>query len=152
MLNFGYLLKDSQSSTLTISWKVPLCMLSCFSLVCLSVTPWSVACQAPLSMGFSKQEYWSGFPCLLPGDRPNPGTEPASLMSHASTGRCFTSSATLVTWPIFSCMLSTFSVKFLILLIIVFFQILGFDHFNIQCHIWLWFDASLPLQTVVFAF
>ena len=37
---------------------------------------WMVACQAPLSMGFFRQEYWSGLPFLSPGDLPNPGTEP----------------------------------------------------------------------------
>ena len=42
------------------------------------VTPWTVAHQAPLSMGFSRQEHWSGFPCPPPGDLPNPGIEPAS--------------------------------------------------------------------------
>ena len=41
----------------------------------------SAAHQAPMSMGFSRQEYWSGLPCLPPGDLPNPGTEPRS---HAS--------------------------------------------------------------------
>ena len=40
--------------------------------------PWHVACQAPLSMGFSRQEYWSGLPCPLPGNLPDPGTEPTS--------------------------------------------------------------------------
>ena len=40
--------------------------------------PWTVACQAPLSMGFSRQEYWSGLPFPSPGDRPNPGNEPGS--------------------------------------------------------------------------
>ena len=40
------------------------------------VTPWTVACQAPLSMGFSKHEYWSGLPFPSPGDLPNPGIEP----------------------------------------------------------------------------
>ena len=39
-------------------------------------TPWTVACQVPLSMGFSRQEYWSGLPFPSPGDLPNPGTEP----------------------------------------------------------------------------
>ena len=43
------------------------CVLNCFSHVCLCVTPWTVACQASLSMGFSRQEYWSGFPCPSPG-------------------------------------------------------------------------------------
>ena len=59
-----------------------------------SVTLWTVACQAPLSMGFSRQEYWSGLPFLSPGDLPDPGIEPASLMSLALAGRFFTTSAT----------------------------------------------------------
>jgi len=40
------------------------------------VTPQTVALQAPLSMGFFRQEYWSGLPCPPPGDLPHPGTEP----------------------------------------------------------------------------
>ena len=70
------------------------CVLTCFSHVQLFVTPWTVACQAPLSMGFSKQEYWSGLPCPPPGDLPNPGTEPESLMSPALAGGFFTTNAT----------------------------------------------------------
>ena len=50
-------------------------------------------CQAPPSMGFSRQEYWNRLPCP-PGDLPNPGIEPASLMSSALAGRFFTTSAT----------------------------------------------------------
>ena len=42
------------------------------------LTPWTVAYQAPLSMGFSRQEYWSGLPFPSPGDLPNPGIEPGS--------------------------------------------------------------------------
>ena len=57
-------------------------------------TPLTVACQAPLSMGFSRQEYWSGSPCLPPGDLPNPGIEPASLMSPALAGGFFVTSTT----------------------------------------------------------
>jgi len=45
-------------------------------------------------MGFSRQEYWSGLPCPLPGDLPNPGVEPASLISPALAGRFFITSAT----------------------------------------------------------
>ena len=48
------------------------------SRVQLCVTPWTVAYQAPQSMEFSRQEYWSGLPFLSPGDFPNPGTEPRS--------------------------------------------------------------------------
>ena len=44
----------------------------------LFVTPWTVACQAPLSMGFPRQEYWSGLPFPSPGDLPSPGIEPTS--------------------------------------------------------------------------
>ena len=51
-------------------------MLSHFSPVQLFVTPWTVACQVSLSMGFSKQEYWVGLPCLSPGYLPNPGNKP----------------------------------------------------------------------------
>ena len=43
-----------------------------------SATPWTVDCQAPLSMGFSRQEYWSGLPLPSPGDLPNPRIEPRS--------------------------------------------------------------------------
>ena len=52
-----------------------LAVLSCFSRVWLFAILWTVAHQAPLSMGFSGQEYWSGLPCPSPSDFPNPGTE-----------------------------------------------------------------------------
>ena len=68
-------------------------MLSRFSHVRLFVTPWTVARQTPLSMGFSRQEYWSGLPCPLPGDLPDPGIEPAFLKSPALAGGFFTASA-----------------------------------------------------------
>ena len=58
-------------------------MLSHFCHVPLFVTSWTVARQAPLSMGISKQEYWSGLPCPPPGDLINPGIELASLASPA---------------------------------------------------------------------
>ena len=51
--------------------------------------------QASLSMGFSSQEYWHGLPCPPPGDLPNPGVEPSSLMSPAVAGRF---STTITTW------------------------------------------------------
>ena len=54
-------------------------------------TPWTVACQAHLSTGFSKQEDWHGLPCPPPGDLPHPGIEP---MSPALAGRFFTTNAT----------------------------------------------------------
>ena len=60
----------------------------------LFATPWTAACQAPLSVGLSSQEYWSGLPCPPPGDLPDPGTEPSSLRSPALAGRLFTTSTT----------------------------------------------------------
>ena len=53
----------------------------------------TVACQALLSMGFSKQEYWNVLPCPPPGDLPNPGIKPTSLTSPALAGRFFTTRA-----------------------------------------------------------
>ena len=57
------------------------------SRVRLLATPGTVAHQAPLSVGFSRQEHWSGLPFPSPGDLPNPGIEPTSLESPASAGR-----------------------------------------------------------------
>ena len=62
--------------------------------VCLFVTLRTVALQALLSMGFSSQEYWSGLPCPLLGDLPNPGIQPVSLTSPALAGASFNTSAT----------------------------------------------------------
>ena len=53
-------------------------VISHFSHVWLFVTPWTVAHQTPLSMGLSRQKYWSGLPCPPPGDLPDPGIEPRS--------------------------------------------------------------------------
>ena len=52
----------------------------------LFAAPWTVACQGPLPIEFSGQEYWSGMPFPFPGDLPDPGTEPASLESSALAG------------------------------------------------------------------
>ena len=62
------------------------------------VTLWTVVPQGSLSMGFSRQDYWSGLPCPPPGDLPDPGTEPASLMSLALAGGFFTTSTTWEAW------------------------------------------------------
>ena len=70
------------------------CVLSRFSHVQLLVTLWTVAHQAPMSMGFFKQEYWSGLSCPPPGDLPNPGMETTSLRSPALAGGFFTTSTT----------------------------------------------------------
>ena len=73
---------------------VCVCVLSCFSHVWLFVIPWTVAHQAPLSLGFSRQEYWSGLSLPPLGDLPIPGIKPSSLMSPTLVGRFFTASAT----------------------------------------------------------
>ena len=62
--------------------------------VWLFATPWTVAHQALLCMGFSRQEYWSGFPCYPSGDLPKPGIELESLTSPALAGGFFTTSTT----------------------------------------------------------
>ena len=74
----------------------PACMLSHFSRVRLFATPWTAVHQAPLSMGFSRREYWSGLPWPPPGDLPD-------LMSPALAGMFFTTRATwealIPSWP-----------------------------------------------------
>ena len=60
-------------------------MVKSFSLVRLFMTPWTVAYQASPSMGFSRQEYWSGVPFPSPGDLPNPGIKPGSPSLQADT-------------------------------------------------------------------
>jgi len=66
-------------------WIVHAWMLSHFSHVWLFVTPWIVACQVPLPMGFFRQEYWSGFPGPPPGDLPDPEMEPTSPALQADS-------------------------------------------------------------------
>jgi len=66
-------------------------MLSC---VRLFVTPWTVAHQSPLFMGFPREEYWSGLPFPSLGDLPDPEVEPTSLASPALAGGFFTTSTT----------------------------------------------------------
>ena len=75
-------------TTISVPCPVPSC-------VWLSVTPWTVAHQAPLSMEFSTQEYWSGFPFPPPQDLPNPWIKPTSLASPELAGRFFTTRATV---------------------------------------------------------
>ena len=69
-------------------------VLSRFSHVRLFETIWTVACQAPLSTWLSWQEYWRGLPFRSPGDLPNSGIKPTSLISLALAGRFFTTSTT----------------------------------------------------------
>ena len=81
-------------STPSCQFQMWACLPSLFSHVQLFAALWTVACQAPLSMGYSWQEYWSGLPCPPSEDLPDPGTEPASLTPPALTGRFSTTSTT----------------------------------------------------------
>ena len=69
-------------------------VLSCFSHAQLFAILWTEAHQAPLSIGFSRQEYWSGWSFPLPGDLPSPESKPMSLPFPALAGRLFAPSAT----------------------------------------------------------
>ena len=71
-----------------------MCVLSRFSHVQLFATVLIVACQAPMSLGFSRQEYWNGLPCPPPRNLPDPGIEPESFMSPALAGGFFSTSIT----------------------------------------------------------
>ena len=62
------------------------CMLSHFSYVQLFVIPWTISCQAPLPIEFSRQEYWSGMLFPSPGDLPNSGIQPVSPVSPTLAG------------------------------------------------------------------
>ena len=73
LLIFLFVLRSQESVCLHA------CVLSHLSHVLFFVTPWTVACQARLSMRFSRQEYWSGLSCSPPGDLPNAGIEPVSF-------------------------------------------------------------------------
>ena len=66
------------------------CMCVCLlNHIWLFVTPWTIACQDPLSMEFSRQEYWSGLPLSTPGDLPDTGIIPVSFASPTLSGRFF---------------------------------------------------------------
>ena len=70
-----------------------------------SLTPWTIACQAPLSIEFSRQEYWSMLLFLTPGELPDPGVQPTSLLSPALAGRFFNTSMTCDSFML-TCVLS----------------------------------------------
>ena len=70
-----------------------MCVLSHFGHVWLFAILWTKACPAPLSMRYSRQESWSGLPCPLPGDLPDPGIKPMSFMSPELASGFFTTSA-----------------------------------------------------------
>ena len=73
--------KVKVTNTFTLQFGGGLVAKSCLILV----TPWTVACQAPLNIGFSRQEYWSEFPFPSPGDLPDPVIEPRSPTLQADS-------------------------------------------------------------------
>ena len=91
VLSFSRIFCDAVDSPPFLLWAH---VLNHFSCVWLFATLWTVAHQAPLSMRFSRREYWSGLPCLCAGNLLNPGTEPECLLSPALAGRFFTTSTT----------------------------------------------------------
>ena len=82
------------------------CVRALYSHAQLFVTLWTEARRAPLTTGFSRQEYWRGLPCPPPGDRPDPGIKPSPLKAPALAGGLFPTSATrealsaVETWPV----------------------------------------------------
>ena len=94
---FGHLMQRTESFEKTILTCFLLsqkfCMCQLLSPVQLFATPWTVAHKAPLSMEFSRQEYWSGLPFPIPGDLPDAGIQSRSLVSPALAGGFFTTSA-----------------------------------------------------------
>ena len=77
--------KCLSDSLLTYYTWVCVCVCVSHSVVFNSAATWTVAHQAPLSMGFSKQEYWSGLPFPPPGDLPNPGIKPRFSVLHTNS-------------------------------------------------------------------
>ena len=95
------LLTFSFSISPSLSLLLLACLLSLLSHVQLFVTPWTVACQAPLSVEFSRPEYWSGLPFRSPGDLPTPGIELTSLAMQADSLPLshWQSPMIIMTWP-----------------------------------------------------
>ena len=102
----GIVLFCGDGNIIKLDWNIGcmgICVLSCFRCVLLLVTLWTVACQAPLSLGFFRQKYWSGLPCTSPGDLLDSGIETTSLMSPALAGGFFT------TWEALGCIGNIYS-------------------------------------------
>ena len=92
----------------TVSGIVCVCLISGFSRIWLCGALWTVVCQVPLSLGLSRQEYWSGLPCPPPGDFPNPGLLGSPASPAVPPGKsqvlvtciCFLNNTFLCIWPI----------------------------------------------------
>ena len=86
-----YLEQYSKGNVCIFMYFASVCVQACTcSVMSNSATPWTAAHQAPLSLGFSRQEYWSGLPFPSPEDLPNPGIEPTSSAPPALAVRLFT--------------------------------------------------------------
>ena len=100
----GVLTIGLPGKSVSMFFQIAACVRSCL-IISDSATPWTVARQAPLSMGFSRQEYWSGLPRPPPGQLHDPEIEPESLLSPALAGGFFITGATwealkLLSFPI----------------------------------------------------
>ena len=102
MLLVGHYIWDGRGSKLSpeFSQMQMCCLLNHYSHVWLFETLWTLGHQAPLAMGFSRQEYQSGLPCPPPGDLPDPRIEPGTLTSPALAGEFF---ITRATWEALKC-------------------------------------------------
>ena len=138
------------SNSLWKKWK-------CWLLNCLWLfaTPWTVAHQAPLSMGFSRQKYWSGLPCPPPGDLPDLGIEHRVLMSPVLAGGSFTIS---ITWEAHSeylqfpqncCLLSCSSTLTSVSSRHVDTKLQSMLPYPLLSYLWLWCWWVLPLDHVL---
>ena len=137
-------------------WMNNVCVQLCPALV----TPWTVACQAPLSIGFSRQEYWSGLSFPPPGNFPNPGIEPRSPTLQVDSLQSEPAGKPSV-WIIFHCIDTPHVVCFSVELIDVWIVSLFFDCYGYCCNehsftgwffLHLLFLAALGLCSFVWAF
>ena len=94
--------KESDATELFSLYCLRVCILICFTCVWPFATLWTLACQTPLSVGFSRPEYCSRLPCPFPGVLPDPVIEPSSLMSPALAGGFFATSATWESLTVYS--------------------------------------------------
>ena len=127
---FGIQPSSWSNSHISMTTGKTMCVPSCFSHVWLFTILWTIAHQAPLSRGFSKEEYRSGLPCPPPADLTDPGIEPRYLGSPALAGRFFTTSAT---WKAMALTIQTFVGK------VCFFNTLSF---NFVAAVTVWIDSG----------
>ena len=120
-----------------------MCMFSRFSCVPLFVTLWTVAFQAPLSMGFSRRDYWCGLPYLPPGDLPDLGMEPMSACISCISGRFF---AHWTTWEAHVCVCVCVCMYVYIIytcIIYIYHRLTWFSWQNINSYMKYWANAGL---------